>query len=85
MQTRQYFIQAMLQATTHRTGTVFQPLTEHGFKIFDLRATIKTDHVHINAIVLLEVSRRKQVRHHCGCINPVRLRHNYQAGWILVV
>ena len=85
MQTRQYFIQAMLQATAHRTGTVFQPLTEHGLKIFDLRATIKTDHVHVDAIVLLEVSRRKQVRHHCGGINPVGLRHDHQAGWILVV
>ena len=85
MQTRQHFIESMLQTAAHCPGAVFQPLTEHGLQVFYLWTTIKPDDIHVHTVVFLEIRCRKQVRHNGLGIDPVGFRYDNKTGWIFVI
>ena len=85
MQTRQHFIQTILQTTTHCFRTVADPLGQHGLQVFHLRTAVQTNHVHVYAVVAFEIGGGKQVSHHCIGIHAVGLRHNHQTCRIFVI
>ena len=63
MQTRQYFIQAILQTASDRGTTKNQPFSENLQQTFYRRFMIKSDHIHIHAITFFQIRGGEQMRH----------------------
>jgi hypothetical protein len=64
-------IKSMLQAATNGLLPESQPIVKHLFEVVHARPTIQPDHVHIHAVTVFEIRRRKKMLHKLGQLNPI--------------
>ena len=85
VQSRQYLVQAELQAATHGGDAEAQPFAEQTAQILDRRAAVGADHVHVDPVAVLQVRGGEQVLHQLIGVHPVGARHDDHAGGVFMV
>ena len=77
--------QTVLQAPSHRLGTVLQPLLQDSLEVHDPGPAVSADHVHVDPVTALQVRGGEQVRHQLGQVDPVGARDKHEPGRVFMV
>ena len=77
--------ETVVQAAAHGVFAVGQPFAEDLPQVFDLRAAIEADHVHLRAVAFFEVGGGKEVLHEALVIDAVGARDEDEAHGVFVV
>ena len=80
-----HLVQPELQPTAHGIHAVGEPLGKNFIEGLHFGATVHSDHIEVNPIVLFQVRGGKQMLHQPVQINPVGAGYNHQPGRILVI